>query len=46
MGVISDMFEAQLKELQRQDEELNRDIQDTLKRCDVLLEKLSKLDEE
>ena len=46
MGVIADMFEAQLKELQRQDDELQRDIQDTIKRCHVLLEKLTKLDDE
>jgi len=46
MGVISDMFQAQLEELKRQDEELQRDIQDTIKRCNILLQKLSKLDEE
>jgi flagellar hook-associated protein FlgK len=46
MGVISDLFKAQLEELQRQDEELQRDIQDTIKRCNVLLDKLTKLDEE
>jgi hypothetical protein len=46
MGVIFDMFKAQLEELKRRDDELNRDIQDTLKRCDVLLDKLSKLDKE
>jgi flagellar hook-associated protein FlgK len=46
MGVIADMFKAQLEELQRQDEELNRDIQDTIKRCNILLQKLSKLDDE
>jgi len=46
MGAISDLFKAQLEELQRQDEELQRDIQDTIKRCNVLLDKLTKLDEE
>ena len=40
------MFEAQLKELQRQDNELQRDIQDTIKRCNILLDKLTKLDNE
>jgi flagellar hook-associated protein FlgK len=40
------LFKAQLEELQRQDEELQRDIQDTIKRCNVLLDKLTKLDEE
>ena len=46
MGIIADMFKAQLEELKRQDDELNREIQDTLKRCDALLDKLSKLDDE
>ena len=46
MGVIADMFKAQLEELKRQDDELNRDIQDTLKRCHILLDKLTKLDDE
>lgn len=46
MGTIANLFKAQLEELKRRDDELNRDIQDTLKRCDVLLDKLSKLDEE
>lgn len=45
MGVIADMFKVQLEELKRRDDELNREIQDTLKRCDVLLDKLSKLDD-
>jgi flagellar hook-associated protein FlgK len=46
MGVIADTFAAMLEEWQQQDDELNRDIQDTIKRCNVLLEKLNKLDEE
>jgi hypothetical protein len=46
MGTIANLFKAQLEELKRRDDELNRDIQDTLKRCDVLLQKLSKLDDE
>ena len=46
MGVIADTFAAMLEELKQRDDELNRDIQDTLKRCDVLLQKLSKLDDE
>jgi flagellar hook-associated protein FlgK len=46
MGVIADMFKAQLEELKRQDELLERDIQDTIKRCNILLDKLTKLDNE
>lgn len=46
MGTIANLFKAQLEELKRRDDELNRDIQDTLKRCDVLLQKLTKLDNE
>ena len=46
MGVIADTFAAMLEELKQRDDELNRDIQDTLKRCNVLLDKLSKLDDE
>ena len=46
MGTIANLFKAQLEELKRRDDELNRDIQDTLKRCDILLDKLSKLDKE
>jgi hypothetical protein len=46
MGVIADTFAAMLEELKQRDDELNRDIQDTLKRCDVLLDKLTKLDNE
>ena len=46
MGVIADTFAAMLEELKQRDDELNRDIQDTLKRCDVLLQKLTKLDNE
>jgi hypothetical protein len=46
MGVIADTFAAMLDELKQRDDELNRDIQDTLKRCDILLNKLTKLDDE
>lgn len=46
MGVIADSFAAMLEEWKERDDELNRDIQDTIKRCNVLLEKLNKLDEE
>jgi flagellar hook-associated protein FlgK len=45
MGTIANLFKAQLEELKRRDDELNRDIQDTIKRCNVLLQKLTKLDE-
>jgi flagellar hook-associated protein FlgK len=46
MGVIADTFAAMLEELKQRDNELNRDIQDTIKRCNTLLDKLSKLDDE
>jgi len=46
MGTIANLFKAQLEELKRRDDELNRDIQDTIKRCHILLDKLSKLDNE
>jgi flagellar hook-associated protein FlgK len=46
MGVIANMLKAQLEELKRQDEELQRDIQDTIKRCNILLDNLTKLDDE
>ena len=46
MGVIADTFAAMLEELKQQDDELNRDIQKTIERCNILLDKLTKLDDE
>ena len=46
MGVIADTFATMLEEWKERDDELNRDIQDTLKRCNILLDKLTKLDNE
>ena len=46
MGVIADSFAAMLEEWKERDDELNRDIQDTIKRCDILLDKLTKLNDE
>jgi flagellar hook-associated protein FlgK len=46
MGVIADTFAAMLEELKQRDDELNRDIQETIERCNILLDKLTKLDNE
>jgi aspartate/methionine/tyrosine aminotransferase len=46
MGVIADTFAAMLEEWQQRDDELNRDIQETIERCNILLDKLTKLDNE
>lgn len=46
MGVIADTFAVMLEELKQRDDELNRDIQETIERCNVLLDKLTKLDNE
>jgi hypothetical protein len=40
-----EMFERDVKELQRRDDELNREMEQSIKRCQKLLEKLKQLDE-
>ena len=40
-----EMFERDVEELQRRDDELNREIEQSIKRCQKLLEKLKQLDE-
>ena len=40
-----EMFERDVEELRRRDDELNREIEQSIKRCQKLLEKLKQLDE-
>jgi prefoldin subunit 5 len=40
-----EMFERDVEELQRRDDELNREMEQSIKRCQKLLEKLKQLDE-
>ena len=40
-----EMFERDAEELQRRDDELNREMEQSLKRCQKLLEKLKQLNE-
>jgi prefoldin subunit 5 len=40
-----EMFERDVEELQRRDDELNREMEQSLKRCQKLLEKLKQLNE-
>ena len=40
-----EMFERDVEELQRRDDELNREMKQSIKRCQKLLEKLKQLDE-
>ena len=40
-----EMFERDVEELQRRDDELNREIEQSIKRCQKLLEKLRQLNE-
>jgi hypothetical protein len=46
MGIVSDLFQAQVEELQRQDDENTREMLAIIDRCNVILEKLSALDTE
>jgi FtsZ-binding cell division protein ZapB len=45
MGKLSDLLKAQVEELKRRDEELNREIGDCIKRCDKLLKELHSLND-
>jgi prefoldin subunit 5 len=40
-----EMFERDVEELQRRDDELNREMEQSLKRCQKLLEKLKQFNE-
>ena len=40
-----EMFERDVEELQRRDDELNREMEQSIKRCQKLLEKLKQLNE-
>jgi prefoldin subunit 5 len=40
-----EMFERDVEELQRRDDELNREMEQSIKRCQKLLKKLKQLDE-
>jgi hypothetical protein len=40
-----EMFERDVEELQRRDDELSREMEQSIKRCQKLLEKLKQLDE-
>jgi hypothetical protein len=40
-----EMFERDVKELQRRDDELNREMEQSIKRCQKILEKLKQLNE-
>jgi prefoldin subunit 5 len=42
---LHEILRAQVEELKRRDDELNREIQDCINRCDNLLNELQQLDE-
>ena len=46
MGIVSDLFKAQVEELKRQDEENMREMQAIIDRCNSLLDELTLLNDE
>jgi hypothetical protein len=46
MGVIANTLKLQLEELKRIDDELNREIEESIKRCHKLLENLAEFEAE
>ena len=46
MGIVSDLFKAQVEELKRQDEENTREMLAIIDRCNIILKELSTLDNE
>jgi len=46
MGIVSDLFQAQVEELKRQDEENTREMLAIIDRCNSILEDLASLDQD
>jgi hypothetical protein len=46
MGIVSDLFKAQVEELKRQDDENVREMQAIIDRCNSILQDLASLDQD
>jgi hypothetical protein len=46
MGIVSDLFKAQVEELKRQDEENMREMQAIINRCNSILDELASLEQD